>query len=89
MAVKDADLDVESLDKNMFGVYIGTGEGGISTIEANFHTLYEKGPVRVSPFMVPMMITNMPAAYVAITYGAKGPNMAVVTACASSIRIII
>lgn len=86
MAVKDADLDVESLDKNMFGVYIGTGEGGISTIEANFHTLYEKGPGRVSPFMVPMMITNMPAAYVAITYGAKGPNMAVVTACASSIN---
>ncbi|MEG1501884.1 MAG: beta-ketoacyl-ACP synthase II [Synergistaceae bacterium] len=86
MAVEDAKLDLDSIDKNMFGVYIGSGEGGISTIEDNFRTLFEKGPNRVSPFMVPMMITNMPAAYVAIRFGAKGPNMAVVTACASSIN---
>ena len=86
MAVKDSRLDVETLDKNMFGVYIGTGEGGIGTIEDNFRTLYEKGPNRVSPFLVPMMITNMAAAYVAIRYGAKGPNMAVVTACASAVN---
>lgn len=86
MAVEDAALDVDKLDKNMFGAYIGTGEGGISTIENNFRILYEKGASRVSPFMVPMMITNMPAAYIAIRYGAKGPNMAVVTACASSIN---
>lgn len=86
MAVKDAALDVESLDKNMFGVYIGSGVGGIGTIDDNFRALYEKGPNRVSPFLVPMMIANMPAAYVAIRHGAKGPNMAVVTACASSIN---
>lgn len=84
LAVKDAGLDVEKLDKEMFGVYVGSGEGGISTIEENFRLLYEKGPSRVSPFMVPMMITNMPAGYIAIRLGAKGPNMAVVTACASS-----
>ncbi|MCE5201896.1 MAG: beta-ketoacyl-ACP synthase II [Synergistaceae bacterium] len=88
MAVKDAALDVESLDKNMFGVYIGSGEGGIGTIEENFHTIYEKGPSRVSPFLVPMMIVNMSAAYVAIRFGAKGPNMAVITACATSINCI-
>ena len=86
LAVKDADLDVEKLDRDMFGVYVGSGEGGIGTIEDNFRLLFDKGPNRVSPFMVPMMITNMSAAYVAIRFGAKGPNMAVVTACASSIN---
>ncbi|NLX84508.1 MAG: beta-ketoacyl-ACP synthase II [Synergistaceae bacterium] len=88
LAVKDAGLELESLDKNKFGVYIGSGVGGIGTINDSFTTLFEKGPNRVSPFMVPMMIANMPAAYAAIRYGAKGPNMAVVTACASSINNI-
>ena len=63
-----------------------SSEGGIHTLEGNALVLYEKGPNRISPFMVPMMITNMPAAYIAIRVGAKGPNMAVVTACASSIN---
>ena len=85
-AIKDSGLDIDTLDKNMFGVYIGSGEGGIGTLEKNFHNLYEKGSNRVSPFLVPMMITNMSAAYVALRYGAKGPNMAVVTACASSLN---
>ncbi|NLV82678.1 MAG: beta-ketoacyl-ACP synthase II [Synergistaceae bacterium] len=86
MAIKDSGLDVEALDKNKFGVYIGSGEGGIGTLENNFRNLYEKGSNRVSPFLVPMMITNMSAAYVAIRFGAKGPNMAVITACASSLN---
>ena len=88
LAVKDAGLDLGSLDKEMFGVYIGSGVGGIGTIDDSFTTLFEKGPSRVSPFMVPMMIANMPAAYAAIRYGAKGPNMAVVTACASATNSI-
>ena len=88
LAVKDAGLDLGSLDKEKFGVYIGSGVGGIGTIDDNFTALFEKGPSRVSPFMVPMMIANMPAAYAAIRYGAIGPNMAVVTACASSINSI-
>jgi len=88
LAIKDASLDVDALDKNMFGAYIGTGDGGLQTLEDNVRVLMEKGPNRVSPFTVPMMITNMPAAYAAIRYGAKGPNMAVVTACASSINSI-
>lgn len=86
MAIKDSGLDLDSTDRNSLGVYIGTGEGGIHTLEDNLHILNEKGPSRVSPFLVPMMIVNMPAAYVAIRIGAKGPNMAVVTACASSIN---
>ena len=88
LAIKDASLDVDALDKSMFGAYIGTGDGGLQTLEDNVRVLMEKGPNRVSPFTVPMMITNMPAAYAAIRYGAKGPNMAVVTACASSINSI-
>ncbi|NLD05133.1 MAG: beta-ketoacyl-ACP synthase II [Synergistaceae bacterium] len=88
LAIKDAGLDLGSLDEEKFGVYIGTGVGGIGTIDESFTTLFAKGPGRVSPFMVPMMIANMPAAYAAIRYKAKGPNMAVVTACASSINNI-
>ena len=84
MAVKDAGLDVSTLDPNMFGVYIGSGEGGITTTHENYDILKEKGPSRVSPFFVPMMLSNMPAAYVAIRFGAKGPNMAVVTACSTA-----
>lgn len=84
MAVKDAGLDVNALDPNLFGVYIGSGEGGITTTHENYDILKEKGPSRVSPFFVPMMLSNMPAAYVAIRFGAKGPNMAVVTACSTA-----
>lgn len=86
LAVKDSKLNLDEIDKQRFGVYIGSGEGGIATLEENFRRLYKSGPTRVSPFMVPMMITNMPAAYVAIRYGAKGPNFGVVSACASSIN---
>lgn len=86
MAIKDSGIDLESIDKEKFGIYIGSGEGGIGTIADNFDTLFAKGPARVSPFMVPMMLINMPAAYTAIRYGAKGPNMAVVTACAAAIH---
>lgn len=81
MAVDDAKLDENSLDRTRFGVYIGSGEGGISTTNENYRILYEKGPSRISPFFIPMMISNMPAAYVAMVHGAKGPNLSVVTAC--------
>jgi 3-oxoacyl-[acyl-carrier-protein] synthase II len=84
MAVKDSGLDIEALDPNRLGVYIGSGEGGITTTHENYDILKEKGPSRVSPFFVPMMLSNMPAAYVAMRFGAKGPNMAVVTACSTA-----
>jgi 3-oxoacyl-[acyl-carrier-protein] synthase II len=86
LAIKDSGLDMEAVDKERLGIYIGTGEGGIGTITENFEIITAKGPSRVGPFFVPMMLVNMPAAYTAIRYGAKGPNMAVVTACASSIH---
>lgn len=84
LAVKDADLDTDSVDPDRFGVYIGSGEGGISTNYEGTKVLMEKGPARVGPFYVPMMLSNMPAAYVAIRFKAKGPNICVVTACATA-----
>lgn len=84
MAVEDASLNVDNLDPDRFGVFIGSGEGGISTSYEGMKTLLEKGPSRVGPFCVPMMLSNMPAAYVAIRFGARGPNICVVTACASA-----
>lgn len=86
MAVKDASLDVTSLNPNKFGVYIGSGQGGIETSFKNFELLMEKGPNKVSPFFIPMMISNMSAAYVALKHGAKGPNLCVVTACATAVN---
>lgn len=84
MAIKDSGLDLEKIDHEMFGVFVGSGEGGITTTHDNYDILKEKGPSRVSPFFVPMMLSNMPAAYVAMRFGAKGPNMAVVTACSTA-----
>ncbi len=84
LAVADAGLDVKSLDPYKFGVYLGSGEGGITTSFENMSILIQKGPSRVSPFFIPMMISNMSAAYLGIRYGAKGPNLSVVTACATA-----
>ncbi len=89
LAVKDSALDVSKLDKERFGVFLGSAEGGIFTSYENIRTLIEKGPNRVSPFFIPMMISNMPAAYLAIRYGAKGPNICVVTACATATHTMI
>jgi len=89
LAVEDGALDVSRLDKERFGVFLGSAEGGIFTSYENIKTLIEKGPNRVSPFFIPMMISNMPAAYLAIRYGAKGPNICVVTACATATHTMI
>jgi 3-oxoacyl-[acyl-carrier-protein] synthase II len=84
LALKDSGLDLDRIDHNAFGVYVGSGEGGITTTHENYDILKEKGPSRISPFFVPMMLSNMPAAYVAMRFRAKGPNMAIVTACATA-----
>lgn len=86
MAVEDAHLDTTTLDPYKFGVYIGSGQGGIETSFNNFRTMMEKGSKRVSPYFIPMMISNMSTAYVAIRFKAKGPNLCVVTACATSLH---
>ena len=88
LAIEDAGIDTASLDPHKFGVYIGSGQGGIETTFNNFKTMMEKGPKRVSPFFIPMMISNMSTAYVAIKHCAKGPNLCVVTACATSVHSI-
>jgi 3-oxoacyl-[acyl-carrier-protein] synthase II len=83
MAVQDAALDTEKVDGTRFGVLIGSGIGGISTLLETHKTLLDKGPDRVSPFFIPMMIINMASGLVSMRFGAKGPNSSVVTACAT------
>jgi 3-oxoacyl-[acyl-carrier-protein] synthase II len=82
-ALDDSGLSVTPDDSWRAGVFIGTGIGGISTLENETRLLIAKGPDRVSPFLVPMMLPDTAAAQVAIQFGLRGPNMAVVTACAS------
>lgn len=88
MAIDSSKLNLEEIDSNRFGVCIGSGIGGMETLEAQHVVLKEKGPGRVSPFFVPMMISNIAAGNISIALNAKGPNVTVVTACASSTNAI-
>lgn len=83
LAVQDAALDTGKVDSTRFGVLIGSGIGGITTLLESHRNLLEKGPDRVSPFFIPMLIVNMASGLVSIRFGAKGPNSSVVTACAT------
>src|ERR1017187_9969631 len=83
-AVADSGVDIANLDANRVGVLIGSGIGGMETIEDQVGILLQKGPRRVSPFMIPMLIVNMASGYVSMLLGAKGPNLAVVSACATA-----
>lgn len=87
MAVNDAKLDLEREDTNRIGVYIGSGIGGLHTIEEQVMAYMrhgpEKGPSKITPFLIPMLIVNMAAGMVSISLKVKGPNSAVATACAS------
>jgi 3-oxoacyl-[acyl-carrier-protein] synthase II len=83
MAVEDAGLDTGKVDGTRFGVLIGSGIGGISTLLDGQDILRDRGPDRVSPFIIPMLIVNMAAGLVSMRFGAKGPNSSVVTACAT------
>lgn len=83
-AVKDAGLDLESLDSDRCGVYLGSGIGGMETYDTEFRTLVGKGPKRVSPLFIPMMIANMAAGQISMILGFRGPNMTTVTACSSA-----
>jgi 3-oxoacyl-[acyl-carrier-protein] synthase II len=78
-----AGIELDGLDRNRVGVVIGSGIGGIATFEKQHSILVERGPDKVSPFFIPMMIADMPAGYVSIAFGLKGPNYATVSACAS------
>ncbi|HHW00056.1 MAG TPA: beta-ketoacyl-ACP synthase II [Clostridiaceae bacterium] len=88
MAVENSRLDVDSIDKDRFGVLIGSGIGGIQTLEEQHQVLLSKGHKKVSPFFIPMMIANMASGRIAIEYGARGFNSCVVTACATGTNSI-
>jgi 3-oxoacyl-[acyl-carrier-protein] synthase II len=88
LAVDDAALEMDREDLRNIGVVIGSGIGGIQTFCDQHSVLISKGPNRVSPLFIPMMIGNMAAAQIAICLGPKGPNITVVTACASGANAI-
>lgn len=87
-ALEDCGTDFRDLDPYRVGVIIGTGVGGLQTLEENHTKFVTKGPNRVSPLMIPLMICNMPAGYIAMRHGFKGVNYSTVTACASSAHAI-
>lgn len=88
MAMSDAGLEITEALAPDVGVVIGSGIGGVATWEKQHSVIIEKGPHRVSPYMIPMMISDMAAGAVSIDTGARGPNMSVVTACASGTNAI-
>ncbi len=83
MAVTDAGLDLEKLDRDRAGVVIGSGIGGLHLLEQQHRIILEKGPRRLSPFLIPGMIINLASGMVSIELGFRGPNSATVTACAT------
>jgi 3-oxoacyl-[acyl-carrier-protein] synthase II len=87
-AIADAKLDMTKEDGDRVGVLIGSGIGGMLTIETQHRNLLEKGPRKVSPFMIPALISNMCSGLVAIELGARGPNFGVVSACSTSTHAI-
>ncbi|AZK47827.1 beta-ketoacyl-ACP synthase II [Paenibacillus lentus] len=88
-AIKDSGLVIgEQVDPERVGVIIGSGIGGLGTWEDQHNILLQKGPKRVSPFFIPMMIANMASGHVSILFGAKGPNSTAVTACATGTHSI-
>lgn len=87
-AVAQAGLQLDEEDRGRIGVIIGTGIGGIGTLFENMQIYMERGPMRVSPFLVPMMLPDTAAAMVAIHMGLRGPNAAVVTACATGTNAV-
>jgi 3-oxoacyl-[acyl-carrier-protein] synthase II len=83
MALEDSQLKITPVNADRVGVVVGAGLGGLTTIE-NFHkVLLEKGPSRISPFFIPMLIVNEAPGQISIRFGAKGPNISAVTACAT------
>jgi len=84
MAIEGSKLDLDKINKDRAGVIIASGIGGIQTLEDQHSVLISKGPGRISPFFIPMMIANMASGRIAIQYGFRGFNECVVTACASS-----
>lgn len=83
LALDDANLAINEHNADRIGVLVGSGIGGLASLEEQMRVLIEKGPARVSPLLIPMMIADMAAGWISILTGAKGPNSTVVTACAT------
>jgi 3-oxoacyl-[acyl-carrier-protein] synthase II len=83
-AIDQSELDLNTVNKERIGVYVGSGIGGINTVLENHKLLIEKGVRKVSPFMAPMMISNMATGIIAIKFGFKGPSFSPVSACATA-----
>lgn len=83
LALEDGDIDLSIVNKDRVGVVIGSGIGGMETLEGEHTKLIEKGPKKVSPLFIPMMISNMAPGQISMKYGLKGPTMTITTACAS------
>ena len=84
MALEDSGIDLEKLNRDRFGVIVSSGIGGLKTLEDQYSILVTKGPSRNSPFTIPMLISNMASGLISMEYGLRGPNMCIVTACATS-----
>jgi len=84
MAMEDSGVDLEKVDLDRFGCMVGSGIGGLETLEQQHINLTQKSPKRVSPFTIPMMIANISSGMVSMEYDLRGPNMCIVTACATS-----
>jgi len=84
MAMQDSGIDLERLNRKRFGVNVSSGIGGLKTLEDQHTILLTKGPSRVSAFTIPMLISNMASGLISMEFGLKGPNLCIVTACATS-----
>ena len=87
-AIKSANLKIDDSNADDIGSVIGSGIGGLTVMQESFRTLFEKGPMRVSPFTGPYMIPNMAPGYIAISFGARGPNFSIASACATGTHAI-
>ena len=87
-AIEDSRLKITPENADRVGVIVGTGLGGLPTLEKYHQILLERGPSRISPFFIPMLIANLASGHIAIRFGAKGPNTCVVTACATGAHCI-
>ncbi len=84
MSIQDSGLDLDKVNRDRFGTIISSGIGGLKTLEDQFSVLMNKGPSRTSPFTIPMLISNMASGVISMEFGLRGPNMCIVTACATS-----
>lgn len=88
MAIKESGLTIDDSNATRVGVFTGNGIGGLSTIEKYHQVIMERGPRRITPFFIPMVISNMSAGQISIVHGAKGPNLSVTTACAAGTHAV-